>query len=145
RTVERRDRRDVGAEPHGQGVRNPAAEAETSRADLPRAVRTHLEPERGRHEVFSHLVAIDLAEELAAGIVVTWIPSDRREPVGRKRDEVGEREPARDVLDMRVQAAILVDDHHARALGRGSGARRLYEIAPDRAIVLWRNNRGVVG
>jgi hypothetical protein len=42
--------------------------------------------------------------------------ADRREAVGRVRDEVRDGEAARDVLDVRIQPAVLVDDEHAGSL-----------------------------
>ena len=81
---------------------------------LPCAIGTRLQPQRGGHEVFSHLFAIDLAEELAAVIVVAGEAAYGGEAVGREGHEVGEGEAARDVLNVRVQAAVFVDYDDAR-------------------------------
>ena len=64
-----------------------------------------------------HLRAIDLAEQLATLLVVARIAADRRETVRRERHEVLEREAPRDVLDVRVEAAVLVDRRGSRAAG----------------------------
>ena len=88
-------------------------------AELAGAVGTGLQPHGRGVEVLGHLRAIDLAEQLAALLVVAGIAADRREAVRRERHEVLEREPPRDVLDVRVEAAVLVDDEDARQLVRG--------------------------
>ena len=56
-----------------------------------------------------------LPNSCAALVVVAGIAADRGEAVGRERHEVLEREPARDVFDVRVEPAVLVDDQDARA------------------------------
>ena len=55
--------------------------------------------------------------------VVARIAADRGQPVRRKGDEIGDRQPPRDVFDIGIEAAILVDDEHRRQLGRAFAGR----------------------
>jgi len=64
--------------------------------------------------------------EVAAVIVVPGVAPDQREPVGREDKEGFRREPSRHVLDVRVEAAVLVDDEGGRERTR---AARLHEVA----------------
>ena len=118
--VERHRGRQIGSQPDGQGIGDAAAVTETGDADLARAVGARFQPHRGGHEILGHLLAVDLAEHLAAFVVVTGKAAQRGEPVRRKRHEVREGEPPRDVLDMRIQAAIFVDDDNAGQFRRAS-------------------------
>ena len=99
-----------------------------------------LQPLRGGDEILGHLRAIDLAEQLAALVVVARITADRRQRVRRKGDEVLQREPPRDVLGMRIETAILVDDENrGQFCGRfapGRLAERPDEIAADLPIAI---------
>jgi len=63
----------IGSQPHCQGIGDAASVAETSYADLARAVGTRFQPHRTCHEIFGHLFAIDLAEQLAALVIVAGI------------------------------------------------------------------------
>ena len=107
------------------------------------------QPERRRHEVFGLLGRSTLANSCAALVVVAGIAADRREPVGRERHEVGEREAPRDVLDVRIEPAVLVHDEDAGQLGRRCvarvGAERTDEIALDAAVALRRRHGDVAG
>jgi hypothetical protein len=58
--------------------------------------------------------------------------------VGRDREEAGERDAARDILDVRRQPAILVEHQHGRA--RALAARRR-DIAFDRLATRDRHAR----
>ena len=51
-------------------------------------------------------------------LVVAGIAADRGEAVGREGDEIGDRQAPRDVLDIRVEAAVLVHDQDAGQLAR---------------------------
>ena len=55
-----------------------------------------------------------------------------RQEIGRERDEAVERQAARDVLDMRIEAAVLVDHDHRPETRAG---RRLGEISLHRAAL----------
>ena len=63
----------------------------------------------GRDEVLEHLRTVHLPELHGAFLVVAGKSADRGEAVGRERDEVRDGEAARDVLDVGIQAAVLVD------------------------------------
>src|SRR5581483_4433634 len=95
-----------------QLVDDAAAKAETDGPQSAGTVRARLEPSRRREKVLEHLRAIELAEQLQALLVVAGIPAERGQGVGRERDEIGDREPPRDILDIGIEAAILVDDEH---------------------------------
>ena len=67
----------------------------------------------------------------------------REQRIGRERDVVLQREPARDVLDVRVQATVLVhDQHHRQRLAR---LRRLDQIAARGAIAVGRRELEILG
>ncbi len=79
-------------------------------AEAAGAVGPVLQPHRRGIQVLAHLHAIDLAEQLATLGVVARVAAHRREAVGRERHEALERDAARDVFDVRVEAAVLVND-----------------------------------
>ena len=125
RAVERHAGGEVGAQPHRELVDDAAAEAEADRAELAGAVRARLQPVRRGDEVLAHLAAVDLPEQRRGLLVVARIAADRGQPVGREGDEVGDRQPPRDVLDVRVEAAVLVHDQDGRQFsGRFAGRTR---------------------
>ena len=86
------------------------AVAEADRADTSRAVGSRLQPVGGRHDILARFRLIELGEHLARPVFVARIPAEREERVGREGDEVVERQTARDVLDVRVETAVLVND-----------------------------------
>ena len=99
----------------------PAAIAEADRAHPAGALGPRLEPpERGDH-VLARLRLVERAEQLARLVLVAGIAAEREQRVGREGDEVLERQAAGDVLDVRVQPAVLVHDEHARQLAVGLG------------------------
>jgi hypothetical protein len=69
-----------------------------------------------RNEIFSRLGLLELAEQFARLVLVAGIAAEREQRVRRERDEVVERQPARDVFDVRIEAAILVHHEHRRQL-----------------------------
>jgi len=56
---------------------------------------------------------IELADQLARLILVRGGAALGREEVRGERDEALERQTAGDVLDVRIEAAVLVDHDHA--------------------------------
>ena len=64
-----------------------------------------------------------VAERRRALLVVARIAADRGQAVGREGDEVGDGEAARDVLDVGIQPAVLVDDEHRRQLAAALAGR----------------------
>ena len=76
------------------------------------------ELERG-HPVLHHHVPVHLALHRATVVIVSGIPAERGQRVRTQRDEVGRREASYDVLDVRIQATVFVDDQHRRLGPRG--------------------------
>src|SRR5439155_15918638 len=74
--------------------------------------------------------------------VVVGITPNRRQRIGRKRDEVLQCEPPCDVFSMGIQPAILVYHENGRQLGRCFGTGVLAEwpdeVAADVAISIGR-------
>ncbi len=59
---------------------------------------------------------IELREQLARLVFAfARVAAERRQRVGRHRQEVVERQAPRDVFDVRIEAAVLVDHEHGRA------------------------------
>ena len=117
----------------GEPFDHAAAEAEADRAELARAVGPGLEPFGRGKKIRLHLSRVDGLEQLERLFVVAGIAPDRGQAVGCEGDEIGEREPARHVLDIGVQAAVLVDDDHR---GKPVLGRRPREVAGDRPVPL---------
>jgi len=97
---------------------------------------------RRGEEIFRHPGAIELREQRQALLVIAGVAAERGQPIGREGDEIGERETARDVLDIGVEATIFVDDEDRREPGR---VRRPHQVALDAAIALRRRHRGGFG
>src|SRR5260221_10434091 len=81
----------VGAHPHGQQVDNAATEAKADSAEFTGAIRARFQPRCGGEEIFSHFGAVDLIEKLQTLLVISGIAAGRRQPIGSKRDELGDR------------------------------------------------------
>ena len=84
------------------------------------------------NEILVALFRVELGEELRRLFLVARIAAQRRQRVRRERDEVLDRKPARDILDVRIEAAVLVDHQHARAACRSRSpvARNIPRIVP---------------
>src|SRR4029450_10636335 len=87
-----------GSEPHRELVHDAATKAEADGAELAVRFRTGFQPPGGRDEVFRHLRTVDVSECRGTLLIVSWIPSNRGQPVGRKGYEVGDHETPRDVF-----------------------------------------------
>ena len=61
-------------------------------------------------------LAIELADELSRLVLVRGRAAARGQRIGSDRQETGERHAPRDILDMRVEPAVLVDDDDGRPL-----------------------------
>jgi hypothetical protein len=70
--------------------------------------------QRRGDEVLARLGLVELLEQFARLVLVTRVAAEREQRVGREGDEAVQRQPARDVLDVRVQAAVLVHHQHQR-------------------------------
>src|SRR5437588_323788 len=78
--------------------------------------------ESGRgEEVLAGLLLIELGKLLARLVLVAGIAADRRERVGREGEVALEADAPGDVLDVRIEAAVLVHDEDAGELARGLG------------------------
>ncbi len=138
RAVEGHGDREIVAKPDRERIGNPAAEAEPDDADLARAVGTGLQPARRRDEVLGHLGAVDLLKRLPTLLVIARIAADAGQSVRREGNEVFGSEAARDILDVRIQAAILVDHQDSRQLS--VRLRRPDQVPADAAIALRRRD-----
>jgi hypothetical protein len=133
--VEGHGRREFG-ELRREEIRDAAAVAEADDADLAVALGQGAQRREGGDEILARLFLIELLEEFAGLVLVAGIAAERREAVGREGDEIGQRETARNVGDMRVEAAIFMhDENDGELAGR---LRRLHQIALHRPIALGR-------
>src|SRR4029077_15250829 len=92
--------------------------------------RMTLQPLGTSDKILVQLRLVDLVKKLTAVVVVVWITSDGCQRVRCEGDEVLQCESACDVLGMRVEPAILVNDQNSRQFGRGRATRFLAE-RPD--------------
>src|SRR5690606_31486735 len=124
---------------HRELIDHAAAEAEADGADTAVALVRRLQPFDRGDEVLDEACAVELPEQLARAILIAGIAAERRQRIGRERDEPTERDAAGNVLDVRIQPAVLVNDDDAgprlrRAGGRdeiaakGAGAARRFEV-----------------
>src|SRR5665213_4334719 len=95
-----------------------AAVAEPHDADLAVAAREVFEIVGGRQEIVPRLRLIELREQRNGFFFIARVSAQRVQRTRCERDEVVEREAPRDVLDVRVEPAVLVDDQHRRQLAR---------------------------
>src|SRR6185369_5193139 len=137
-SVERHARSEISAHPHGQNIDDAATEAEADRADLAGGIRTGFQPFCRRDKIIRYLAAIELAEKLCSFLLISGISTQGRKPVGSECDEVRDRQPADDIFDVRIKAAILVNDQYHRQLS--GGIRRTHHVTADASVALWRLN-----
>ena len=83
------------------------------------------EPGAVQH-IGAQLGLVELRLQRAAIVVVAGITAERRQAIRRQREKTIHREPARDVLDVRVEPAVLVNHQHRRP---GSVALRVHQVA----------------
>ena len=81
---------------------------------------------RAVQHVGAQLRLVELGLHRAPVVVVARIAAERRQAVGREREEALHRRAPRHVLDVRIQAAVLVDHQHRR---QRPVARRLHQVA----------------
>src|SRR5688500_17517745 len=101
---------------HRHHVGNPAAETEADYSYLAAAIGVCLQVVVGLYKVFQHLAAITLGLQFLALLIVARITAERSQRIRRQCHVPGDTEAARDILDIRIQAAVLVHDYHARQL-----------------------------
>src|ERR1051326_7501371 len=116
RAVERHAGVEVAAHPHRQLIDDAAAIAEPDRAQFAGRIRPLLQPCRGGLEVFHHLAAVELAKHLRRLFLIAGVAAGGGQLIRREGNKVRDREPPRDVLDVRVEPAILVHDENHRLL-----------------------------
>ena len=121
---------------HRRRVRHAAAVAEAGDADLVRGARIGQQELDGGEEVVHEHFRIDLRLQLAAALVVAGVAADGAQAVGRQRSEAGLGHAPGDVLDVGVEAAVLVHHHHAGH--RVFGAGRHHQVAAHLAMALRR-------
>ena len=109
-----------------QLVHDAAAPAEADRAQLAVGVGARSQPAAAATKSSRVLRLVQLGEGVARLVFVARIAAQRRQRVGREGHEAVEREAARDVLDVRIEAAVLVDHQHRRQ----PGVRRRLAAAP---------------
>ena len=101
-----------------QHVGNATAVAEPHRAHATGAVgATHERFGRGQH-VLPGLALIKGGEQGAGLVFIARVATQGRQCIGRHGQVAVQRDAARDVFDVRVQAAVFVDHQHAGQLAR---------------------------
>jgi hypothetical protein len=131
--------RDGGAQirqPCREHVDDPAAVAESDRTDLPSAFRPLPQVVGRGDEVVAGLRLFELRKQRARLVFVAGISAEWRKRIGSERDKVVDREPPCDVLDVRIQSTVLVNDEDARQLA--FRVRRHREVAPGLGVSLRR-------
>ena len=76
-----------------------------------------------RVKIFHHLLLVEAREKLPRLLLVARVAADGRQRVGCERDVTLHGEPPRDILDVWIEAAILVNDDDARQLARPFAGR----------------------
>jgi hypothetical protein len=94
------------------------------------------------HQVLDPLLGVLLGENRARLVLVAGVAADGRQRIRREGDVAHHREAARDVLDVRVEPAVLVYHHHA---GQLAGLGRAREIALHRSRALRRRVGEIFG
>src|SRR5262249_10457399 len=89
-----------------------------------------------RHKIFRYLATIELAEKLRSFLFISRISTQGGEAVRGECDEVRDRQTARDILDIRIEAAVLMDDQNRWQLS--GGIRRTHQVAGNTPVAFWR-------
>ena len=117
---------------HREEIDHAAAKAEAGGAQLPVRQLVGLEIPGAVEKVRAQLAAVEAPLHLLAVVVVAGIAADGRETVRRQREKPRHRGTPRDVLDVRIQAPVLVDDENR---GKRTRAGRPDQVAPHPAGV----------
>ena len=123
--VERHAGLQVAAELGREPVGHAAAPTEAGGAQAPVGQSVPLQETRAVDHVLIQRCRIDAPLQRAAVVVVAGVAAHRRQPVGGQRQEAGDRGAPRHVLDVRIEAAVLVNDQHGR---ERPVAGRLHEV-----------------
>ena len=117
-------------------VDHQPAEAEADRADLPGRLAVLFEERHARDQRGDRVVLVHLRMQRARLVLARRRPADQRQQVDRIGEKAFEREAPCHVFQVRVEAAVLVNDQHDRALAL---LLRTRQVAVDPAL------GGVVG
>ena len=85
------------------------------------------DPICGSHKIFGSFGIIELSEHLGCDFfllvrgLIDGIAAQRRQRIGSKRYEIRDGQAPRDIANMRIQAAVLMDDQYGRQLAGGVG------------------------
>ncbi len=131
-------RRKIRTHPHGQLIDNTSTETKADSPDFAAAIRPGFQPRCGREKVVCHFRAVNLSEKLCGFLVISGIASYRCQPIGRKCDELGDRQPPRYILYVWIEAAVLVDDQDCSQFSRS--IRRVHQIAADASVAARRRH-----
>src|SRR6185312_1212831 len=104
---------------------------ESNRAEFASGIGTRLEPLGRRDEIFGHLLSIHRSKGGAALFIAAGIAAHRSQSIRRKGNKISGREPARHVLDVGIESAVLMNDEHGWKLFPFC---RTSQITFDRAV-----------
>src|SRR5690606_25879375 len=94
------------------------------------------QPRGGGEEILARPGLVELREQSARCVFVARVSAQWEQGIWREGDEVLEREPPCHVLDVRIQAAVLVDYQHQRQrlhrLGRPGQVAAAWTVTPGR-------------
>ncbi len=71
------------------------------------------------------ILGLEIGEHVARLVFVGRRAAERRQHVDRKRQKAFKRDTARDVLDVRIEPAVFMDDDHRRTLGFAPEPRQI--------------------
>jgi hypothetical protein len=134
-TVER-NRSPQVREPHGKIVDGGSAKTKAQGADLAGAFGPSFQPGGRRHKVLKHFLLVDHFEKVRCFLFIARVSANRCETIGRKGQEIRCSQTARDVFDIRVQAAVFVYHQYSGQLS--ISVRGTNEIPSDASVALWR-------
>ena len=122
----------IRAHRRSEVIHHATAVAEPGRAELAGGKLVGLQKPRAVEEIRAQLRLVEVALQRAAVVVVARIAADRKQAVRRERKKALDRGAAGDVLDVRIEAAVFVDDDHRRKRPHAHG---LHEIAAHGARI----------
>ena len=125
-SVERCAGIEVGAKPYRQPVHHAASPAEPDRAQLAGRQFVILEKVGAVDHVLAQLLLIQGALHGAAVVVVAGVAADGGQSIGSQGHESRHRGSARNILDVGIETAVLVDYQNRR---EWAGADGLHQVA----------------
>ena len=103
----------------------------------------HHHPLNRREEIIHQLGRIDRRLQRLAFFIIARIPADAGQPIRGQRQKSGLGQTPGDILDIGVQAAVLMYHHHGGQFSHRS--RGLHQIASHIAIAVGRGVGDVIG